>query len=140
MSAYPERDGFCTCEITRQEGAELFKGVGDVSSVALHSPFSAPTKARPHLSGWILGMHKQNKPLSLRTMGEEQCNRIRLVKPGEIEKIAVLPKWPLAVGVVRGQGRSRNHSSSRTKLIEEPLPATGMNAGIELGQTAAGLS
>ena len=85
-------------------------------------------------------MHKQHKPLPLRTMGKEQGNRVRLVKPGEIEKIAVLPEWPLAVGVVRGQGSSGNHSSSSTKLVEETLPATGMNAGIELGQTAAGLS
>ena len=73
-------------------------------------------------------------------MGEEQCNGIRLVKPGEIKKIAVLPKGPLAVSVMCGQCRSGNHSSSSTQLIEEPLPATGMDAGIELGQTAAGLS
>ena len=140
VTTHAEGDRFCTDEITGQKGAELIQGMGNVGSVALHGTFSAPTETGPDLGSGVLGMHKQHEPLPLRTMGEEQGNRIRLVKPGEIEKIAVLPERPLAVGVMRGQSSSGNHSSSRTKLIEETLPATGMNAGIELGQTAAGLS
>ena len=136
----PEGDGFRTFEVTGQQRTQLIQGMGDVRAVALHSPFRPPAEARPHLRGGVLGMHEQHKAFALGTVGQQQRHRIGFIKSREIEKIAVLSERKFAVGVVGGQGCRRNHGRCRPELIQKPLPATGVNAGIELGHTAAGLS
>ena len=85
-------------------------------------------------------MDEQHKPLPLRAMGQQQSHRIRLIEPGQIEEVAVLTERPLAIGVVGGQGGRRDHCRAGAQLIKEALPAAGVNAGIELGHTAAGFS
>ena len=73
-------------------------------------------------------------------MGQQQGHRIRFIKTGEVEEIAVLAERPLAVRVVGGQGCSGNHGRRRTQLLKEALPPVDVDAGIEVVHASVGLS
>jgi hypothetical protein len=54
-------------------------------------------------------LDKQNEALTLRSVGQQERNRIGLVEAREIEKITVLAKRPLTIGVMGRQSCGWNH-------------------------------
>ena len=140
MTAHPKGNGFSPIEKLRQPGTELIERQGDVGPIPLHSPLGAPAEACPHLRRRILGVDKQHKALTFRTMGQQQGHRIRFIETCEVEKIAVLAERPLAVRVMGGQWRRRDHGSGRTELIEEALPPARVDAGVDVVHAGVRLS
>jgi hypothetical protein len=68
-------------------------------------------------------------------MGQQQSNRIGLVKACEIEKIAVLAKRPLTIGVMGRESSGGNDGRCRSQLLNEAPTPERMNTGIKRGQT-----
>jgi hypothetical protein len=54
-------------------------------------------------------LDKQNEAFTLRSMGQQQGNCIGLVETREIEKITVLAKWPLTIGVMGRESCGWDH-------------------------------
>ena len=109
VTTNPERYSFCSIQITRQFLLELIKGMGEVSPIALQGPLRPPTESCPNLRRWILRLDKQNEALTLRSMGQQQGNCIGLVETREIEKITVLAKRPLTIGVMGRESCGWDH-------------------------------
>ena len=64
-------------------------------------------------------------------MRQQQGHRIRLIKAREVKEVAVLPEGPLAIGVVGGQRRGRNHRSGGPELLHQQGASTRVDAGVE---------
>jgi hypothetical protein len=80
-------------------------------------------------------LNEKNEALSLRSMGQQQSDRIGLVKAREIEKITVLAKWPLAIGVMGRESGGGNNGCSSSQLLNEALTPERMDTEIKRGQT-----
>jgi hypothetical protein len=80
-------------------------------------------------------LDKENEALSLRSMGQQQSNRIGLVEAREIEKIAVLAKRPLTICVMGRESSGGNDGRCRSQLLNEAPTPERMDTGIKRGQT-----
>ena len=127
MLPHAEGNALGPLEVIGETLLQLGPRVGEIGTKALDGTFTTPAKTSPDLGAGLLGLHKQHKLLARGPMGQEQSHRVRLVKAGQIPKVAVLPERPLAIGVVHRQRGRRDHGRHSAQTLEKTRPTLGVN-------------
>ncbi len=120
--AEAEHEPIVALEIVRQPRGELVHRKGRVGTEVADRSLDACARAVPHFALRVARSDEEHRVvLGMRARQDE--HRVRLVEPGQIEEVRVLPVLVLDVVVPNRHGRRRQHRDTALELGQQSLAA-----------------